>query len=89
MARKLVQLGRTFVDVSKSDDGLDPAHLARLASAFNKTIEWKDLLEHDCVVVLGEAGTGKTTEFRQQVELIVADGADAFFISIEDLATDR
>ena len=65
---------------------MDPTYIARLSSSLGKKTHWQDILENRCVVVLGEAGTGKTAEFQLQVEKLKGQNASAFFISIEDLA---
>jgi hypothetical protein len=56
------------------------------SEAFGDSLDWDALLTNWCVVVLGEAGTGKTTEFQRQVDRLVADERQAFFITIEELA---
>lgn len=43
------------------------------------TLSWIDLLDKPCVVVLGEAGTGKTTELKRQAEHLRASEKPAFF----------
>lgn len=47
---------------------------------------WKDLRFPPRVVILAEAGSGKTEEFRNQVRLINHEGGFAFFAAIEQLA---
>lgn len=46
---------------------------------------WKELLEHRLVVVLGEAGSGKTWEFRERVKILKTNGEIAFFIPLDRL----
>jgi hypothetical protein len=47
---------------------------------------WEQLLARPRVVVLAEAGSGKTAEFRACAERLTRTGAPAFFLAIEDLA---
>ena len=49
------------------------------------TTGWPDLLEHHRVVLLAEAGAGKTVEMRQQAGRLAAEGKCAFFVALEDL----
>lgn len=49
---------------------------------------WGDLVDHRRVVVLADAGAGKTFELRAQAERLHGDGRAAFFIRIEDLEAD-
>ncbi len=47
---------------------------------------WPELLEHRRVVLLAEASSGKSAEFRNQADILSATGQAAFFITIEELA---
>lgn len=49
-------------------------------------VTWSDLLAMRCVVVLGEGGMGKTTEFRAQSTKLRAAGDFAFFCELVELA---
>lgn len=51
-------------------------------SADKRGLNWDDLLKRRLVVVLGEAGIGKTYEFVQQVCRLESEGKCAFFISL-------
>ena len=55
----------------------------------HRAMNWDDLLENRFVVVLGEAGTGKTTEFQERAQILQNRGQSSFFIPIEDLADER
>ncbi|MCY1023761.1 hypothetical protein [Pyxidicoccus sp. MSG2] len=59
-----------------------------MALAFRQGKSWLQLLEHRYVVVLGEAGTGKSTEFESQADALVMAGRAAFFVELNDLAED-
>lgn len=80
-------LGRTFIEVDR-DDAPDIETAAMVARMTGKSIGWADVLAHPRSVLLGEAGTGKTTEFELQRERCRLDGTPAFFCRIEDLADD-
>ena len=51
-------------------------------------MHWSDLLTMTRVVILAEAGTGKTHELRETARRLRREGKAAFFCRIEDLATD-
>jgi hypothetical protein len=89
MSLSVLNLDRRFVQVSKDASELDTdvPFLRALGSRFYEG--WDELLASPCVVVLGEAGTGKTTEFREQARLRKQNGESAFFVPIEDLADDE
>jgi hypothetical protein len=53
-----------------------------------EALTWDVVLNTPCVVVLGEAGSGKTSELRGQAERLQATGRAAFFLRVEDLAKD-
>lgn len=47
---------------------------------------WNDILRKNRVIVLAEAGAGKTFEFRAQAMNLAKAGSHAFFLRLEDLA---
>lgn len=48
-------------------------------------LDWSSVLSLPCVVILGEAGSGKTAELRARVKSLEEEGRYAFFIPIEQL----
>jgi hypothetical protein len=82
-----IELDRRFVELPKLDE-LDPEELFQLANAIGKASTWSDLLASRYVVVLGEAGTGKSTEFRRRAVLLSNAGAHGFFLELAYLAAD-
>lgn len=46
---------------------------------------WSDLHERPLVVVVGEAGIGKTIEFKHEVARLTAEGKAAFFLPLNQL----
>jgi len=79
-----VDLNRTFVPVNRNDP-LSGEGLAALARRY-QSIAWPELLEHRRVIILAEAGSGKTEEFRERATALREDHKDAFFAAIEQLA---
>jgi hypothetical protein len=49
-------------------------------------LNWEELLRRQRVILLAEAASGKTEEFRHQCGLLQASGNPAFYLRIEDLA---
>jgi hypothetical protein len=46
---------------------------------------WPDLLAHQVVIILGEPGSGKTTEFQTQFQRLRINGAHAFYVRLDQL----
>lgn len=87
-SRNSIALGRTFLEVADAAEPLEPDEMMGMALALRQGKTWSQLLEHRYVVVLGEAGTGKSTEFERQADALAAAGQWAFFVEINDLAAD-
>jgi len=81
-----VDLDRKFASVTAGGQDMDPEFRVQLAALKAET--WSQLLEHKYVVVLGEAGAGKTSELRWRADELNETGRTAFFVPIERLATD-
>lgn len=52
----------------------------------NDAMGWRDLVSNPRVVLLAEAGAGKTEELRRMRDLLREEGKHAFFIEIESLS---
>lgn len=85
MAAEYISLSRRFLEVTTDDFENESENLwASLATReMGKT--WEEILSNDVSVLLGSAGSGKTTEVRQQVMRLVAAGQDAFLLRLEAL----
>ena len=79
-----VELGRLFVDYDESDqrENENTSFVDHLFSARS----WDQLLEGRCTVIIAEAGTGKSEEFRQQTRKLIAEGKPAFYAALDLLA---
>ncbi len=85
MSQSYLQLQRTFsVANEMSDDAVDYDYETYQAfrNLSNEHRTWEDLLEHQIVVVLGESGIGKTTEFRDRAHRLTQEGQAAFFVPL-------
>ncbi|WP_241523238.1 NACHT domain-containing protein [Pseudomonas sp. s4] len=77
-----IQLNRTFSKIVLDADVSDDADLnARHSRAGN--LLWPDLLTHHRVILLSEAGSGKTEEISNVARQLRSDGKPAFFLRIE------
>ena len=80
-----IDLRRRFRDAA-DEDPVEPGYGALLGEyGDSEGIGWPDLLESDRVVLLAEAGSGKTVEMRAQARRLVEEGTAAFFAPVEDL----
>lgn len=75
-----IDLIRSFSSVSERDEDSEDwlRYLRKSAGQY----DWSDLHQHRVVVVLGEAGIGKTLEFQNEVDRLRRDGKTAFFIPL-------
>lgn len=80
-----VRLGRTFHALAKSAPVDDDIELTR-SYFVGPELSWRHLLESYRVVILSEAGTGKTWEIRQAALDLRAEGKKAFFLRLEEIA---
>src|SRR4051812_35991132 len=78
-----VQLGRRFYDIGDGDE-LDESEALHVLPTAGES--WSVVLARPCAVILGEAGSGKTTEFRLAHQQLVAEGKFSFAVTVEDLA---
>ncbi len=87
MERKHVKLNRSFSPVSKEiifdRDDYDLFNALGLA----ETKKWDDLLSLYRVVILAEAGAGKTEEMKAVTERLRGEGKKAFFLRLEHLCS--
>ena len=82
-----VQLDRQFSPVPKNEEEAESDEI-RLIWGHVKPKTWDELDQEFRCVILAEAGSGKTEEFRQRASVIVSQGKPAFFIRIEDIEAD-
>lgn len=82
---EFVDLDRTLREISAGEKLTDEPDLqARMGSGVSMT--WAELCHEMRVVVLAEAGSGKTSEIRNLASRLRHDGKTAFFIRLELLA---
>lgn len=81
-----VQLDRTFHDLKTEADGSDEVEMRRMFGG--KVTGWRELEADHRVVLLAEAGAGKTKEIRQAALSLRERGCAAFFMRIEHVVHD-
>jgi len=80
-----IELHRTFHELSRAEGpGSDDEPLY----PSGKKLDWQTLLEEHRVVVLSEAGSGKTEEIREAAKSLRKQGKAAFFLRLEHVASD-
>jgi hypothetical protein len=83
-----IDLERRLRDLTK-EELEEPEHLATMNDPrYGASISWADLLLHPRILLLAEAGSGKTIEMREQSKRLVAQGKFAFFLPLEGLDRD-
>jgi hypothetical protein len=82
-----VQLDRTFHDLALNEDEGKAAEVFSLMRR-NKPLRWPELLEEPRVVLLSEAGSGKSEEVRHVCRDLRAGKNHAFFLRIEHVVRD-
>src|SRR5262249_50607818 len=82
-----IELNRTFWPLGDGEE-YDPDTLRAKAQFGLHLMHWSNLLTMMRVVILAEAGTGKTHELRETARRLHRESKAAFFCHIEDLATD-
>jgi hypothetical protein len=82
---RLLNLGRVFLPASTGPD-VERAQRVRSPLFSARTVSWSAILLKPCTVLLGEAGSGKTSELRGKADELGSAGHYSFFLPIESLA---
>ena len=80
-----LDLNRTFSRIGEMGAEVmdfDYEFYRRFSGAANEALTWDGLLEFPVLVILGEAGIGKTWEFEGRAKQLKAEGRAAFFVPI-------
>lgn len=81
-----IPLDRTFHDLKAEAEGSDDVEMHRMFGG--SATGWKELQSEHRVVLLAEAGAGKTEEIRQAALRLREGGQAAFFMRIEHVVDD-
>jgi hypothetical protein len=80
------QVNRSFSPFQESDEAeIDYDYWFRLPR--RGELLWSDLLKKRLVVILGEAGIGKTFEFQNEAKTLAGENQAAFFLPLNQLDT--
>ncbi|MQT99976.1 hypothetical protein GHO34_06660 [Pseudomonas sp. FSL R10-2245] len=82
-----IQINRTFHELAVDPGDDDNTALGR-RTLNGQQLQWQDLLAHHRVVILSEAGSGKTQEIRHVARTLREEGKHAFFIRLEHVRSD-
>lgn len=82
-----IDLDRTFSKILIDGDVSDDADLSGRRSRSGE-LHWPDLLSQHRVVLLSEAGSGKTAEIRNVTCQLRSEGKSAFFLRIENVMSE-
>lgn len=85
MANDFVELNRTFRDLPKEANESDDTDFSQWLPA-DKRLRWSDLIQERRLVVLSEAGSGKTTEIRNIARSLRSEEKSALFLRLEHVA---
>lgn len=83
-----IDLQRRFHEVTDSELEDIESLLAWSGSEFGPDIGWSELLQYARVILLAEAGAGKSEEMREQARRLTGEGRFAFFFPLESLDQD-
>ena len=80
-----VDLQRRFHELTDSELEDIDVLVSWSGSEFGPDIGWSKLLEYTRVILLAEAGAGKTAEMQEQANRLAGEGRFAFFVPLESL----
>lgn len=84
---EFIQLDRTFHELTLEEGADDDAGFTRFFGR-RKQLRWQNLLSEYRVILLSEAGSGKTMEIRNVARSLRQGGKPAFFVRIEHVSRD-
>lgn len=88
MLAKTKHIDRTFFDLPTDEETqIETAELLADLAIGGRT-DWLTLLESERVLIVSEAGMGKTYECQRQQQRLWDEGRSAFFVELATLATD-
>lgn len=81
----VVPLNRLFIEWTASDSDSSDANLGLNLFGLQESLSWQDLLTKHRVVILAEAGSGKTTELVQQALSCETNGFFSFYATLQKI----
>ena len=83
MSKNPIDLDRCFIPWTA--DQRDHPYSLYSTRSYGNALDWKALLKHRRVVLLAEAGSGKTTEFELQASRLKAEGKSCFIVTLHNI----
>ena len=84
---KFIELNRSFASIPKDRDFKDELYDFSPHFGILDNKKWKDLLQLWRVIILAEAGAGKTEEIQAVTKRLRSEGKNAFFFRLEHLCS--
>ena len=82
---EFIELHRTFKELPKDAQKSDDVDFG-WAYGVGKSLRWDDLIKEYRVIILSEAGSGKTKEIRQIASALREENKQAFFLRLENIS---
>jgi hypothetical protein len=79
-------LNRRFIRWDSEDASAVDMHV--MFGSDRSSYDWSQVLEHHRVVILAEAGSGKTEELRERARLLTESQKFAFYATVQDVGRD-
>ncbi len=84
---EFIELNRTFTELSNLSSENDDLDINHIFSA-DEPLRWSNLINEYRLIILSEAGSGKTTEIRNITRTLREQGKSAFFLRLERIPRD-
>ena len=84
---EFIELHRTFHELSKHSSENDDVDISR-ALGIGGRLSWPDLIKEYRLIILSEAGSGKTYEIRNVAHTLREQEKPAFFLRLEHIPRD-
>ncbi|WDP89340.1 MAG: hypothetical protein HUN04_06220 [Desulfobacter sp.] len=84
---KYIKLNRTFHELSKDGFQSDDSDIYRLLGT-GERLNWSNLIKEYRLIILSEAGSGKTYEIQNVALMLREQGKNAFFLRLEHIPSD-
>jgi hypothetical protein len=81
-----IELNRTFHEIAKESSKNDDVDISQAFSG--ESLNWSNLIKEYRIIILSEAGSGKTAEIRNVSCKLREQGMPAFFLRLEHIPTD-